>query len=58
MADDGLFDLLRQDRTLDELMGFAVLGEEFEGVKVTDLRFQCSCGPGSSAFGGRDPGRG
>ena len=39
-----LHELLLQDRNTRELMGFALLGAEFESMKATDLRFACSCG--------------
>jgi molecular chaperone Hsp33 len=37
--------LLRSDRSPRELMGFALLGREFEAVETRSLRFACTCGP-------------
>jgi molecular chaperone Hsp33 len=44
-AHDGLADVLRHDRTAEELMGFALGGEEFHAKDPTTLRFSCECGP-------------
>jgi molecular chaperone Hsp33 len=41
----GLGELLRQDRSTVDLMGFALLGGEFEAMHATSLRFRCTCGP-------------
>lgn len=43
---EGFASLLRLDRTPDELMGFALGGDEFEALGEHPLRFQCNCGPG------------
>lgn len=40
----GLHDLLLQDRTPEELMGFALFGGEFEAMKSSPLTYQCGCG--------------
>ena len=40
----GLADLLRQDRTPAELMGFALLGESFDAMKDSPLSYHCDCG--------------
>jgi molecular chaperone Hsp33 len=37
--------VLQHDRTARELMGFALLGREFEAVESRPLRFSCTCGP-------------
>jgi molecular chaperone Hsp33 len=36
--------LLRHDRSADELMGFALLGGDFEVMGQSALRFRCTCG--------------
>ncbi|MCX4241709.1 Hsp33 family molecular chaperone HslO [Paraliomyxa miuraensis] len=41
---DGLADVLRQDREVDALMGFALGGEGFHAAEPTALRFSCGCG--------------
>lgn len=41
---DGLADVLRHDRSPDELMGFALDGEGFHASEPTGLRFACQCG--------------
>jgi molecular chaperone Hsp33 len=41
----GMVDLLRQDRTPREIMGFALLGREFRAVDATTLQFRCTCDP-------------
>lgn len=38
-----LHDLLLQERSLDELMGFALMGEPFNASAPSALEFQCSC---------------
>lgn len=38
-----LRDLLRQPRSPDELMGFALMGEGFSASDPTPLTYQCSC---------------
>ena len=40
-----LRDLLLHERSSRELMGFALLGSEFEAVETRSLRFACTCGP-------------
>jgi molecular chaperone Hsp33 len=40
-----LRDLLRSERSTEDLMGFGLLGGEFEAVAGTTLRFSCPCGP-------------
>jgi molecular chaperone Hsp33 len=37
--------LLHHDRSARELMGFALLGREFDAVETRELRFSCTCGP-------------
>jgi molecular chaperone Hsp33 len=37
--------LLLHDRTARELMGFALLGREFDAVETRKLRFSCTCSP-------------
>lgn len=39
-----LRDLLMQERSSRDLMGFALLGREFEAVGERSLRFACTCG--------------
>jgi molecular chaperone Hsp33 len=44
-GDDGLADVLRQDRSAEALMGFALAGDEFRTIEEpTALRFACECG--------------
>ncbi|MBC8069566.1 MAG: Hsp33 family molecular chaperone HslO [Deltaproteobacteria bacterium] len=45
LAGDGLTELLHCDRRPEELMGFAMLGDEFEALGEHPLRFRCTCGP-------------
>jgi molecular chaperone Hsp33 len=40
-----LRDLLRSERSTEDLMGFGLLGGEYEAVAGTMLRFSCPCGP-------------
>jgi molecular chaperone Hsp33 len=40
----GLGDVFAHDRTPTELMGFALLGEEFREMGATEIRFYCDCG--------------
>jgi molecular chaperone Hsp33 len=40
-----LRDLLRSERSTEDLMGFGLLGGEYEAVAGTVLRFSCPCGP-------------
>jgi molecular chaperone Hsp33 len=43
---EGLADVLRQERTAEELMGFSLGGEEFHVMEQPSaLRFACECGP-------------
>jgi len=44
MHGDALPTLLRADRSADELMGFALLGGDFEVMGECALRFRCTCG--------------
>lgn len=43
---EGFVSLLSHDRTANELMGFALGGDEFEALSEHPLRFKCNCGPG------------
>lgn len=43
---EGFMSLLHHDRTVNELMGFALGGDEFEALSEHPLRFKCNCGPG------------
>lgn len=40
-----LRDLLRHDRSARELMGYALLGRDFDALESRPLRFACQCGP-------------
>lgn len=42
---EGFVSLLSHDRTANELMGFALGGDEFEALSEHPLRFKCNCGP-------------
>jgi len=45
LGGEGLADVLRQDRTAEELMGFALGGEDFHTMEQpTALAFACECG--------------
>jgi len=44
VRDGGLADLLRHDRTVEEVVGFALLGEDYEPMERRPLRFHCPCG--------------
>lgn len=44
VRDGGLADLLRQERTLEEVVGFALLGEGYEPMERRTLEFHCPCG--------------
>jgi molecular chaperone Hsp33 len=44
LADAALGDVLSHDRTAEDLMGFALLGEEFRPMRSTTVRFHCDCG--------------
>ncbi len=41
----GLFDVLTQDRSPGELIGFVLGGVAFSAAEDTPLTFECSCGP-------------
>jgi len=45
LGSEALADLLHTDRRMEELMGFALLGDEFEAMGRHPLRFRCNCGP-------------
>jgi molecular chaperone Hsp33 len=45
VGEDGLADVLRQDRTAEALMGFALGGAQFHATDPTALRWSCACGP-------------
>lgn len=38
-------DVLRSERSAEELLGFALLGEEHRLMSATSIRFECNCGP-------------
>lgn len=38
-------DVLRSDRSAEELVGFALLGGEHRLMSATEVRFECNCGP-------------
>jgi molecular chaperone Hsp33 len=40
----GLGDVLRHERTPQDLMGFALLGEDYRAMRETNVRFHCDCG--------------
>lgn len=42
----GLTDLLREERTPKELMGFALLGGSFDAMAESKLSYKCGCGRG------------
>jgi len=42
----GFMSLLSHDRTVNELMGFALGGDEFEALSEHPVRFKCNCDPG------------
>ncbi len=44
VRDGGLADLLRQERTVEEVVGFALLGETYETMERRSLEFHCPCG--------------
>ena len=46
LAGDGLADVLRQDRDVEALVGFALLGGEVHGAHTIGLSFSCPCGHG------------
>ena len=37
-------DLLRHERSADDLMGFALLGGPYKAMRGQELRFECACG--------------
>lgn len=41
---DGLADVLCQERSAEELVGFSLGGEDFHAMEATALRFSCECG--------------
>jgi len=46
LGGDGIADVLRHDRSPEELVGFSLGGEEFHVMEApTELRFACECGP-------------
>lgn len=45
LAAGNLADLLRHDRSCDELIGFALGGEPHEDMGAEPLMFRCNCGP-------------
>lgn len=44
VRDGGLADLLRHERTIEEVVGFALLGEAYEPMERRTLHFHCPCG--------------
>jgi molecular chaperone Hsp33 len=44
LAAGSLQDLLRHDRSCEELIGFALGGEAYDDMGGSPLRFQCNCG--------------
>lgn len=44
VGNGGLFDLLRQDRTSEDVMGFALAGGAFSTLETRPLHFSCHCG--------------
>lgn len=45
LAAGNLADLLRQDRSPAEIIGFALGGEPFDDMGSSPLQFKCNCGP-------------
>ena len=45
IAAGNLGDLLRQDRSCEELIGFALAGEAYDDMGATSLQFRSTCGP-------------
>ncbi|MEM7159038.1 MAG: Hsp33 family molecular chaperone HslO [Myxococcota bacterium] len=45
VADEGLADVLRQERSVEDLMGFALQGGEYHASESAPLSFACECGP-------------
>jgi molecular chaperone Hsp33 len=41
---EGLADVLRHDRSAEELMGFGLGGDDYHAMEATELRFACECG--------------
>jgi molecular chaperone Hsp33 len=44
LGGEGLADVLRHDRSAEELMGFSLGGDGFHAMEPTELRFSCECG--------------
>lgn len=44
VRDGGLADLIRQDRTPEDVVGFALLGEGYEAMLRREISFHCGCG--------------
>lgn len=45
LAAGNLVDLLRQDRSPADIIGFALAGEPFDDMGSSPLQFRCNCGP-------------
>jgi molecular chaperone Hsp33 len=45
LASGNLADLLRQDRSTADIIGFALAGEPFDDMGSSPLQFKCNCGP-------------
>jgi len=45
LAAGNLADLLRQDRSPADVIGFALAGEPFDDMGSSPLQFKCNCGP-------------
>lgn len=45
LAAGSLVDLLRNDRSSEELIGFALGGEAYDDMGASPLKFLCNCGP-------------
>jgi len=45
IAAGNLGDLLRHDRSCEELIGFALMGEAHDDMGASPLQFRCTCGP-------------
>lgn len=45
LAAGNLTDLLRQDRSCSEIIGFSLGGENFDDMGASPLCFRCGCGP-------------
>lgn len=44
LGGEGLADVLRHDRSAEELMGFSLGGDDYHAMEATELRFACECG--------------